>query len=417
MHAEEGRRQRVALVLSGGGARGAYEAGVLSHLFEHVYPKLGPDFEFDIISGTSVGAIHAAYVAASSGLPPAERARRLIQTWEQMRFDTVLRLSWRDILGIPLRAMGLSTLRAKNGPGDKPGSFGGIVDVTPLEALVRERVPWERLPANLASGRPGVLCVAATEITTGSVQLFFDGPQVDTTPWEFDTHVNATNVTITEAHVRASAAIPFLFPAVRIGDCYMVDGGLRLNTPLSPALRMGADKVLVVGVRHDGDNSAAAPCRPEALTQPAFVLGKLLDVVLLDPIQAELRHVEVLNALLAGGREAFGDEFQAKIAPYVEAKRGIPYREVTTKVVQPSLDVGHLAAQCYQSRPTGRRDRSLIASLLERSATFGVPEQEADLLSYIYFDAAYTGELVELGREDARRQEDDILQALSQPDD
>ena len=145
------RKPRTALVLSGGGSRGAYEAGVLSWIFENVYPRLGAGFEFDLVSGTSVGAIHAAYVAASAGLPPAERAKALIETWTTMRFDSVLRLTWRDFVGIPLRGLGLGPTRARGGD-DRGEARGGLVDIAPLEALVRERIPWNRLRANLAAG-------------------------------------------------------------------------------------------------------------------------------------------------------------------------------------------------------------------------------------------------------------------------
>jgi NTE family protein len=224
-------RKRMALVLSGGGSRGAYEAGVLSYLFEYIYPLLGPDFEFDIISGTSVGAIHAAYVASSAGMDPIERATAMVDTWRSMRFDNVLRVTWRDLVGIPLRTVGFAQPKTRGGP-DRAESRGGLVDIGPLEALVRTRIPWHRLRANLEAGRPSVLCTAVTEVNTGVVRIFLDGPGADTTPWLYDPHVDAVKTEITELHVRASAAIPFLFPSVRIDRGYYVDGGLRLKTPL-----------------------------------------------------------------------------------------------------------------------------------------------------------------------------------------
>lgn len=401
-------KQRVALVLSGGGSRGAYEAGVLSWLFENVYPKLGDHFEFDIVSGTSVGAIHAAYVAASSGMKPVERARALVDTWKNMRFDNVLQVTWRDFVGIPLRGLGLGRVKARG------ESKGGLVDIAPLEALVRDRIPWKHLRANLAAGRPSVLCTAVTEVNSGVVRIFLDGPGADTTPWLYDPHVDAVVTEITDLHVRASAAIPFLFPAVRIDRRYYVDGGLRLNTPLSPAIRLEADKVLVIGLKkRTSKHDKVEYCEAEALTQPAFLLGKLLDVMLLDPIENELRQLEIVNALLAGGKATFGDDFIERLAPTLRAVRGVGYQPVDFFMQSPSDDIGRIAADCYHRGNGDVASRGVIASLIKLTATMGVPRDEADFLSYIYFDRVFTDRLVELGREDAKASGDRILELLT----
>lgn len=397
------RRPRSALVLSGGGSRGAYEAGVLSYLFEHVYPRIGDRFEFDVVSGTSVGAIHAAYVAATSDLAGAERSRGLIETWRNLRFETVMRVSWTDFVGIPLRGLGLGRPRSRGGESGAPEARGGLVDVSPLEALVRERIPWRRLRPNLEAGRPSVLCTAVTEVNNGVVRVFLDGPGADTTPWRFDPYVDAVETRITDLHVRASAAIPFLFPAVRIGSCYFVDGGLRLNTPLSPAVRLKARKILVVGLKKPTTKADRSGfCDPDALSRPAFLLGKLLNVMLLDPIDNELRQLEIVNALLEGGRRTFGEDFAERLSPTLRSVRGVGYRAVDPMLLNPSADLGRIAAECYHRSNGNDASRSLIGSLIKRTATFGVPETEADFLSYIYFDRAYTERLIELGREDAR---------------
>ena len=386
---------------------------MLSWLFEYVYPKLGRDFEFDIISGTSVGAIHAAYVAATSGVSPVERATALVETWRGMRFDNVLRLSWRDFFGIPLRSLGLGAPQVRGGSSGSGEARGGLVDITPLEELVRTRIPWRRLPANLASGRPSVLCTAVTEVSTGVVRIFLDGPGADTTPWLYDPHVDAVRTSISELHVRASAAIPFLFPAVNVDGRYYVDGGLRLNTPLSPAVRLGADKVLVIGLKKvHTKNDKESVFKPEALTKPAFLFGKLLDVMLLDPIENELRQLEIINALLAGGKTTFGDDFIERIAPTLRAVRGVGYQPIEIFMQRPSEDIGRIAADCYHGRDGDSGSRSVIASLIRRTATMGVPRNEADFLSYIYFDRVFTDRLVELGRADAKASGDLILALL-----
>jgi NTE family protein len=397
---------RVALVLSGGGARGAYEAGVLAHVFEKVWPRLPPDFEFHVVSGTSVGAIHAAYSAASAHLDPAVRSRRLAETWLSMEVSRVIDFSARDLFGIPFRALGLARLRRRS------DAIGGLVDVAPLERIVAERIPWDRLRGNLDGPTPRALCVSCTEVRTGRVTVFMDGALADPTPWSFDPNAQAVRGEITARHVRASAAIPFLFPSVRIADRYYVDGGLRMNTPLSPALRLGADRILVVALKHPMHPSAThAPYPDDVITQPAFLLGKVLNALLLDQLEVELRHLELVNSLLGRGLEVYGSGFLEGINVAVRARRGVGYRPVQTVVVRPSQDVGQLAARGFR-REGSRRSLGALPALLSRLATRGVPEDEADLLSYLLFDRCFTGALVELGRADAAAREDEIVALL-----
>jgi NTE family protein len=405
--------RRVALVLSGGGARGAYEAGVLACLFERVYPRLPPGFEFDIVSGTSVGAIHAAFVAASAHVEPAERARALRDTWDDMALDHVMRVRPVDLVALPMRALGLETL--VRGRGDGPEVLGGLVDISPLERLVAARIPWSNLRENLARGRPGALCVACTEIQTGVVTVFLDGPLGDATVWDYDPYVAARQVDISPLHVRASAAIPFLFPAVRIGESYFLDGGLRVNTPLSPVLRLAADKVLVVGLRGAQPGKNLAVMNDErAITQPAFLLGKVLNVLLLDQLEHELKRLEVINALLEGATDVLGAEGLARLNATVREKRGVDYRHVDACVVRPSQDVGGLCAEAYRHHRERSGAHGFTAALLARAAVQGVPPSEADLLSYIYFDASFTRPLMDLGWEDTRRMEDEIVALLTE---
>jgi NTE family protein len=408
--------RRVALVLSGGGARGAYEAGVLSYLFENIYPELPRGFEFDVVSGTSVGAIHAAYVAATAAGSGRERSKGLTETWRGMRLGDVVKIRASDLVGVPLRALGLTRLaRSVGGDGGSPDAVGGLIDLTPLERIVGERIPWRALRANLARGHLGALCISCTEVRSGRIAVFQDGRLADPKPWARDPNARAVVTEIAAPHVRASAAIPFLFPAVRIGDSYFVDGGLRMNTPLSPALRLAADRVLVVALKHAPRSTAGLPEYPEeSITQPAFLLGKVLNALLLDQLEDELQKMELVNAWIARGEEVYGEDFLDRINVAVRAQRGVGYRTVKQATIRPSVDVGSLAARCRQR--SGGRELGALPALLTRFALRGVPEDEADLLSYLYFDAQFTAELVELGREDARQQRDSILELLAGED-
>jgi NTE family protein len=401
--------RRVGIVLSGGGARGAYEAGALSHLIEEVYPRLPPGFEFDVISGTSVGAIHAAYLAASAHLDPEPRSTRLTATWRTMRVRDVLRVSVGDLFGVPLRALGITRLARRLRAGAEV--IGGLVDITPLERLVQARIPWEHLRANLERSTPGVLCVSCTQVRSGRVHVFMDGKLADPGPWEFDPNATADPVEITSRHVRASAAIPFFFPAVRIGDRYYLDGGLRMNTPLSPALRLGCDRMLIIGLKHLVQLTEPPPAYPEGvIAQPAFLLGKVLNALMLDRLEYDLQRVDLINALIEQGEQTYGGDFLEKINEAVREQRGADYRRVKALTLHPSRDLGAVAADCYAQ--AGARAMGLLPGLLTSLAQRGAPEGEADLLSYLLFDRCFTEQAMELCREDARARTPEILELL-----
>jgi NTE family protein len=397
---------RTALVLSGGGARGAYEAGVLAHVFERVLPRLGSDKGFDVVSGTSVGAIHAAYATATAGVDGPDRAKRLVATWESMEIEHVFKLGARDLLGIPLRSLGLVTRR-------RGETVGGLVDVRPLEQIVERAIPWPAVHENLRDGRAGVLCISCTDVGTGRVTIFMEGGLSDPTPWSNDRDPGSTAILteISAKHVRASASLPFLFPAVRINDRYYVDGGLRMNTPLSPALRLRANRIFVVALKHSPPAHESVPVFPEeVITQPAFMIGKVLDALTLDQLEYELRRIGLVNAMIERGESAFGAEFLERVNVAVREQRGVGFRRVRTVVIRPSEDIGRIAAVCQRQSRSG--ELGLVGALVTRLAARGTPRDEADLLSYLYFDRRFTRQLVELGREDARRREDEILALL-----
>jgi NTE family protein len=329
-----------------------------------------------------------------------------------MALEDVLRLSPADLVGVPLRALGIESL-VRGGKAGAPDVIGGLVDISPLERLVEQRIPWDGLRANLEAGHPKILCVGCTDIHTGLVTVFIDGEEVDTSPWDGDRYAQAIRAEITSRHVRASAAIPFLFPAVRIGDSYYLDGGLRVNTPLSPALRLGANKALIVALKCEPSAEKVSGKAERAITQPAFVLGKMLNVLILDQLEHELRRVETINTLLGAAAETAGIECRDAITDAIRKTRGVEYRPVDTVVIRPSEDIGAIAANAYHHRSHASRSKGLLPRLLARSALSGVPEDEADLFSYLYFDASFTEPLIDLGRADARRQEDEIVGLLS----
>jgi NTE family protein len=249
-------------------------------------------------------------------------------------------------------------------------------------------------------------------VRTGRPTVFLDGPLSDSTPWSRDPNTQAIDTRIDARHVQASAAIPFLFPAILVDGRYYVDGGLRMNTPLSPALRLSADRVLLVTLKErPGLASDASRCPEEMVTRPAFLLGKVLDALTVDQIEYEIQRLELMNALLARGEQVYGSDFLARINPAIRDRRGVGYRKVDTAILRPSEDLGALAAASHR-RGGGPRELGLISALVTHATRVGVPEEEADLLSYLLFDRCYTEPLVELGRADAKAREDEIVKLL-----
>jgi NTE family protein len=354
--------------------------------------------------------VHASFAASTAGADAGLRAKQLLEVWTTMRVSDVLRLTLGNLLTIPLRALGLRSAKRARG---KNQVMGGLVDVAPLERIVEERIPWSRLPNSLRGPTPKALSISCTEVRTGRVTVFLDGPLADAGPWAHDPNARAITTRIDARHVRASAAIPFLFPAVLIDGQYYVDGGLRMNTPLSPALRLSADRILVVALRKRPGLASDTPAYPEeVVTQPAFLLGKVLDALTLDQLEYELQRLELVNALISRGEDVYGSDFLTRINPAVRQQRGNGYRKVDTAILRPSQDLGALAAECHR-RGGGPRELGMISALLTRATRRGVPEEGADLLSYLLFDRCFTEPLVELGRADAKAREDELLQLLT----
>lgn len=394
-------KRPLALVLSGGGARGAYEAGVLSYLYEEILPTWKGHVDFDIASGTSVGAIHATYTVASRGLNGNRRANELVSAWESMRASEILRIRFKDLIRLPLRTLGFK-------PASDKITMGGLIDLSRLEKLIVNRIPWNQLENQLENNPIG-LCVSCTEVRSGRVVVFMSGTLANPEVWSKDPNSRAETCLIGPEHVRASAAIPLLFPAVRIGKRYYVDGGLRMNTPLSPALRLGAQRALVICLRHPPSQKHDAPPYPESvITSPSFVLGKVLNALTLDQLEYELKRLELVNEMILQGEKLYGSDFLPKINIAVEKQRGRGYSHVGTQILRPSEDLGQLAGRSIQG---AGREMGVLTNMLAKLAANN-PGKEADLLSYLLFDRVYTKQLIELGRADAQTRRDEIQELL-----
>jgi len=376
------------IVLSGGGARGAYEAGVVRGIMEVLQPAQPP---FQILCGTSVGALNATYLAAHAHLPDMNAAG-LVEQWHALDVKRHLRLDMRGLLGWK------RDWTSKDGA--LPRLVGrSLLDATALEDVVRNRVPWDQLHVNVSAGRVRSLIVSALHIASGKTMHFAElapgASFVNSRDPRRVLHVGP----IDSDHVLASAAIPLLFPARRVGQDYFCDGGVRFNTPIAPAIRSGAERLVVISLLSKEapivDSTPEAE-RLAAYNSPIFLIGKVLNALLLDPLRYDLQVLDRFNRMLAALESVLPLDELASVQHVLSESRGLPYRKIDTLVFRPTRDVGQMARE-RANRLQGSRFSSW---LLARTATLGAL-WESDLLSFILFDADFADDLIELGRADA----------------
>lgn len=236
---------RVAIVLSGGGARGAYEAGVLHYVRSALLAARRAPLH--IICGTSVGAINASFLAATAHRPE-EQGALLRALWESVQQDRIFRRDWGAVARFLLQVgVGLLGNFLRLDPGRhrvlRRDRFVSLFDTRPLPAYLATLIDLPRISRNLDQGRLLALALAATSVDTNETEIFLQRRPEVVYSGDFRVH----DVRIGVEHILASAAIPFAFPPVRIGSTYYCDGGVRLNTPMSPAIQLGADRILTIG--------------------------------------------------------------------------------------------------------------------------------------------------------------------------
>ena len=365
-------RGRLGLVLSGGGARGAYQVGVLKAIAE-LLPR-DAAAPFDVICGTSAGAITASVVAAHArhfraGVVNLERVWRNFHVGQVFRADTTSML----------RA-GLHWLLALVSGGWLVPPPRSLFDNTPLRDLLERHVNFARIREALEHGHLEAFAVSAADYRRAlSVAFYATGRE--RAPW-FKAWRRGQPAELGLDHLMASAAVPFLFPPVRMDGEYYGDGAMRQSAPLSPAIRLGADRLLVLGVRPP---DAARNTAPADAAAPSFgqIFGFMLDTLFMDGLHADLERLERDNLLIAAARSA---------------PAGM--RRIGALLVAPRIDFAEIALRCASEMPRALR-------VLLRSMGAAIPGGGA-LLSYLLFEGGYTRELIAVGYADAMRRREEL---------
>lgn len=383
----------VGLVLAGAGARGGYEAGVLSELI----PELGRRGERpSLYIGASLGALNAALLASTQHLSAEDQAAHLVETWRGMRMRRVMR-------PIAARAAPVTALRYGGQLLAVPGvRLPGVLDATPLRRNLPRWIDFDRLHANIRDGTVATVGIAATSARTGRTAIFCEAAA------EARLHrshaIAYVSAELEPAHIAASAAMPVLWPPVRIerperARGWYVDGGTRLRSPIKPALDLGAGRLAVVAVDAIA-GPVMDPAHPADREHPPDIgdgILHLMEGALVDPLLEDMRKLGSVNEFFASG-QVLGAHL------YRTVRGKTPYRRIPYIFVGPDRRgaIGALAAEVYSRRYGGLRGLRSPDIVLLNALLGGESETHGELLSLFLFDEEFIHELVELGRRDAR---------------
>ncbi len=383
--------ERVGLVLSGGGARGAYEAGALSVLLPELERR---GQRPTVLVGSSVGALNAASLAADADQDAEQAGASMLARWRRLQLADV----FHSIAGwqAPLTAvrytgevLGLPGLRLPS-----------LLDPAPLRNSIHRLIDFPALHRNVRNGSLDCLAVCASPAANPRNTVFVEHQGQPDLPSRPTTEYVTT--TLSGDHLMASAAIPMLFPAVRVhhptaSQGWYYDGSARLNTPLDPALELGVDRMVVIGTH------SIAPRRSEFWSaqekQPDLADGalQLLTATLLSPMVEDVRRLGQVNQLISGAGVA--------VAAHREIQHKKPYRQVPYMYIAPPTRgaLGDVASEVFRRRYRGYRAvRAPNLAILSRLLG-GESEQHGELISYLMFDPEFIDKAIDLGSQDAQR--------------
>jgi NTE family protein len=367
---------KTALVLSGGGARGAYQVGALHGLHELLYGHRS--LPFPILVGASAGSITNAFLGAHADDFPMA-VRKLVDFWGGLSPEDVFRTDARTLARVGLSWAADLSLGSWIGT----GRGRSLLVSDPLRRLLHERLDMDALGQSVERGLLRGFALTTTSYRTGLAVTFFDGPS-SIEPWVRSTRIGIRQH-LTIDHVMASSSIPLFFPAVSIDGTYYADGCIRLTAPLSPAIHLGADRILAISVRYPrapDPASSSPPGQNDRCPTAADTAGLLLNALFLEALESDVERLERINATVD------------LLPRAVIAKHSTPLRRIPILVLRPSRDLGELVMQTLDRLPY------LLRHLFRGLGATG--KSGWDLLSYLAFDSEYTSRLLALGYSDVK---------------
>ncbi len=360
--------EQYGLLLSGGGARASYQAGVLRYIAETF-----PSADFENMMGVSAGAINTAFLCNRAGIL-AEGVRDLVQNWLDIREDRVFdsESSFSFVRGLVF--------------GSGENGRQAILSTAPLRQFLLDGLNHEDgvitgITDKLREGRLKAVAVVTTNYATGQTVTWVQGRTIRR--WERPSRIGI-NTTLTVEHIMASTSIPLLFPAIRIGDAYYGDGGIRLSAPLAPLVHLRSSRILAISTRYQRSRAEADDPAFVGYPPVSQIFGVLMNAIFLDALDQDALTMDRINALL----------------DQLPARKRMGLRPVSLLVMRPSVDLGKLAAT-YSSEASG------VLRLLARSMGAG-QSKSPDWLSMLMFEPEYILRLIEIGYDDAKMQHEKL---------
>jgi len=372
---------KLGIILTGGGARAAYQVGVLKAIAD-IQPHKAQN-PFDIICGTSAGAINAASLACYSA-DYRDAVRRILMIWANFRAEHVFRT---DLLGISRTGARWMASMMLAGMGKNNPNY--LLDRTPLRALLNRYIKTEYIQKAVDNGHIHAVSIALSGYTSHQSVSFYHGhPSIE--PWSRSRRLGCPSP-ITIDHLMASSAIPFLFESVKVHREFFGDGSMRQIAPISPALHLGADRILVIGNRQE-DNVQIERIKNPPYPTLGQIAGHALDSIFLDSLEADLERLERINRTVD------------LIPDSTKEQHGIELRKVEVMVISPSEDMGEIAQHYMHQLP--RTIRFLLRGIGASS------KNNSSLGSYMLFEKGYTRALIDLGYKDAMKQKEELKELL-----